>query len=351
MSEVKEGQVAPEVSTEAIDSQAVDMSKVSGKDALEATKLAEEQGISVQEALKKLKSPPKAPEAKPTVKTMASAVEEAFKGTKEPQEESVEEAVKEAKRKLKYKDGDQDVEVDEDEVLKVYKSRKDHQRAANKELQEGKKARQEAAAFIQAMKDPSKLMDVLTKLGHDPRKLSEEYLTRALEEELMDPKEKEYRETKEKLRKFEEMEELSRKQAEEARIQEVRKSYTQDYEKQFTEALQSEQVPQNKQTVGEMAKYIYRATKLGYKLSAKEAARLVKEDIQKAQMSLIGNADGETLLRLLGEETAQKLLQARGAKVKQPATQVPQEQPKPRERRPEKHTDQARNWAKFRRGQ
>ena len=52
-------------------------------------------------------------------------------------------AAAEAKRKLKIKYEDREEEVDEEEVLKVYKSRKSHQQAANKELQEGKAARKQ----------------------------------------------------------------------------------------------------------------------------------------------------------------------------------------------------------------
>lgn len=48
-------------------------------------------------------------------------------------------AAAEAKRKLKI----DDQEIDEDEVLKVYKERKGHQSAANKALQEGLKAKRQ----------------------------------------------------------------------------------------------------------------------------------------------------------------------------------------------------------------
>src|SRR5690242_14369187 len=66
---------------------------------------------------------------------------------------AVKEAAAEAKRRLKI----DDQEVDEDEVIKVYKDRKGHQRVANKELQEGLKAKKQAEEFISMMKDKGKL--------------------------------------------------------------------------------------------------------------------------------------------------------------------------------------------------
>ena len=90
--------------------------------------------------------------------------------------DAVKAAAQEAKRRLKI----DDQEVDEDEVIKIYKDRKGHQQAANKILQEGKAARKQAEEFISMMKDKGSLMDAIKKLGHDPRRLAEEYLAESV---------------------------------------------------------------------------------------------------------------------------------------------------------------------------
>lgn len=322
----------------------VDMSKVSGAEAVELAREAKATGKSIEEiyAAKQGKKPA---ERGPDGKFQSNQ-------PKEPStQEALKEAAAEAKRKLKIKEGDQEVEVDEDEVLKVYKSRKEHQRAANKELQEGKAARKQAEEFLAMMKDPEKFWEVAEKLGHKGRELAEKLMVKQLEDELMDPREKELRDAKAKLKQIEDMEKAQKEQLETKRMEEMKQKYVKDFETQFISALQESQLPPTKPMIAEMAKKISQAAKIGYKLSPKEAATLVKEDVQKAQLNLVGNADGETLLRLFGDEVAKKILQARGAKVKQQGFNTPQDQAERRELQTAKSGRMSpEEWAKFKRG-
>lgn len=239
-------------------------------------------------------------------------------------------AAAEAKRRLKI----DNQEVDEDEVIKVYKERKGHQQAANKELQAGKTLRKQAEEFIGMMKDPKAFYEAAKKLGHDPRKLAEEYLAAQLEEELMDPREKELKETKTKLQKYEELEKQQKEAAAKRRDDELKAKFAEDYTKQFTEALKETSLPPTKAMVAEMAKYIHRAAKMNFQMTAKEAAQLVKEDIEKAHRNLYGEADAETLVRLLGEAGVQKLRSYDVQKLKDPAANLktPEEQAETRTR-------------------
>ena len=95
----------------------VDMSKVSGAEAAELVRESKATGKSIEEVYA----------ARQGIKPSG--------GSNAPKEQSTQsalkEAVAEAKRKLKIKEGDKEIEVDEDEVLNVYKSRKEHQRAAH----------------------------------------------------------------------------------------------------------------------------------------------------------------------------------------------------------------------------
>lgn len=286
----------------------LDMSNLSGAEAVALAKEAKETGKSIEQLF-----------AEKNGKIVPNASKVAPKD--QSNQEAIKEAAAEAKRKLKI----DDEEVDEDEVLKVYKSRKDHQRAANKELQEGKAARKQAEEFIALMKDPEKFWEVAEKLGHKNRELAEKLLVRQLEDEMMDPREKELRDAKAKLKAIEDMEAKQKASIEQKRMEEMKQKFVKDYETQFIDALKSSDVPQTKHTIAEMAKYISKSAKIGFKMTPKEAAQLVKEDIQKAQMNLIGNSDGETLLKLFGDEVAQKILQARGAKVKQTNFNTPEQ--------------------------
>ncbi len=249
--------------------------------------------------------------------------------TGSPQGNPVGEAAKEAMRKLKikYQDGKEE-DVDEDEVKKVFIERRGHQSAANKILQEGKAAKKQAEQFIALMKDPDKAFEVLAKLGHDPRALTEKFLASKLQDEMMDPRDRELRDAKARLAQIEEMEKQQKDAVKAQHDAAMKKKYAEEYTKQFTDVLKSTGLPQTKETVAEMAKYIHRSAKIGFEMTPQEAAKLVQEDITQRQIAIFSQTDGETLLKLMGDETAAKILAARGAKVKTPESGLatPQEQ-------------------------
>lgn len=243
----------------------------------------------------------------------------------------VKEAFKEAARKYKVKVDGKDLEVDEGELLRGYS----HQQAANKILQEGKLARKQAEEFISLMRDPEKLFEVAKKLGHDPRTLTEQYLLSQIEEEMADPRDTELKKTKAKLKAIEDMEAMQKAKVEADRAEVLKQKFAKDYTEQFTDALKETNIPATKGTVAEMAKYIARSAEIGFKMTAKEAAQLVREDIIQAQQRLIGDSDGEVLIKLLGEEVANKVRKWDTGRLKNPEPQrtTPLEQGAPRERR------------------
>jgi len=288
------------------------MPEISG---LEAKALAEESkatGKSIQELL--MAKAGKSPVANQSQEPTADQKEQA----------------REAIRKYKVKVGGHEREVDEKELLRGYS----HQQHASKILQEGQTARKQAEQFISMMKDPEQFYEVAKKLGHDPRGLAEKYLVSQLEDELLDPREKELKEARFKLKAIEDKERKQKESIEAQRLDEVKQKYVKDFETKFIDALQKSDLPPTKPMIAEMAKYISRSAKIGFKMEPHEAAQLVKEDIQKAQISLIGNADGETLLKLLGDDVAKKILTARGSKVKQTGFTTPAEQAPKREIQP-----------------
>lgn len=304
------------------------MPELTGQQAKELAEESKATGKSIEELVK--------------AKQGVSSKESASPPTAEQKE-----AAREAIRKYKVKVDGTDMEVDENELLRGYS----HQKAANKILQEGKAARKQAEQFIQMMKDPEQFYEVAKKLGHDPRGLAEKYLVHQLEEEMMDPREKELRDARKKLKAIEDMERQQKEAIEARRVEEMKQRYVKDYQEKFIAALQEYQLPPTKPMVAEMAKYISRSAKIGFKMEPSEAAQLVKEDIQRAQMSLIGNADGETLLKLLGDDVAAKILQARGSKVKQTPFSTPSVQGERKEVKSagNKGRMTAKEWAEFKR--
>jgi hypothetical protein len=267
---------------------------------------------------------------------------------KEGKVETLSDIAKEAAKKYKVKVDGQELEVDEQELLRGYT----HQKAANKKLQEGLAARKQAEQFVAMMKDPEKFYETAKKLGHDPRLLAEKYLAAQLEDELLDPRDKELKEAKRKLKHIEDMERQQKEAVEKQRNEALKAKYAKDYSDQFVSALEETGLPPTKPMVAEMAKYISRSAQLGFKMTAAEAAQLVKEDIQIAHQRLIGDADGETLIRLLGDQVANKVRKFDVAKLKSPESQLktPQEQSE-RTERPKNSGKRmsAKEWREFNR--
>lgn len=261
---------------------------------------------------------------------------------------TIKEAIEQAK-KYKVKVDGQELEVEEAELLRGYS----HQRAASKALQEGKAAKQQAEDFVKMMRDPEKFFEVAAKLGHDPRLLAEKYVAAQLEEEFMDPRDKELRDAKKKLKTIEEMEAQQKAAVEAQRNEALKQKYAEDYTKQFTEALQESGLPATKPMVAEMAKYIARAAGIGFQMTAKEASQLVKEDVLNAHKRLIGDTDGEVLIKLLGEDVANKVRKWDTSRLKSPEQNLktPTEQQPGRERtkRTEGKRMSAAEWREYNR--
>ncbi len=229
----------------------------------------------------------------------------------------IKDAAAAAARKIKI-DND---EVDENEVIKVYRDRKGHQRAANKELQEGRAARKQSEEFITAMRDPTKLVDTLQKLGWDSkqiRQVAEQYLSGVLEDEMMDPKDKELKTTKQKLEEFERQDKARKDDEENTRNEVLKKKYADEYSREFIEALKTTGIPPTKEHVGEMAKYISRAAKIKMPMTAVEAAKLVQQDIENRSSHLFKNMTPEQIIKIVGEDGLKKLREFDTSRLKDP---------------------------------
>lgn len=284
------------------------------------------------------------PEQKPTAIPGASAQPNDQAGS------AIKDAAAEARRRLKI----DNEEIDEDEVIKVYKDRKGHQSAANKILQEGKAAKKQAEEFVKMMKDPAKLKGAMEKLGYTReqiRKMSEEILAAELEDELMDPREKDLRDAKAKLKSYEDMERQEKEAVEKRRDEDLKAKYSKEYSEQFIDALKSERLPPTKQAVADMAKYVHRAAKMNFKMTPLEAAKLVKEDIETAHRNLYGEADPETLVRLLGDQGLSKIRGYDSARIKKPEDMLktPQNQGEPRQRNSNGSRMTPKEWREFNR--
>ena len=136
---------------------------------------------------------------------------------------------RESPKKYKVKIDGEELEVDEEELLRGYQTKK----AADKRFQEGAMARKQAEEFVRLLKeDPFKVLSN-PQIGHDVRQLAEEFLASQLEEEMLSDEERERREMKRKLQEYEESEKKKKQEQEELQKKELKQRYAQDYQNQI----------------------------------------------------------------------------------------------------------------------
>lgn len=236
-----------------------------------------------------------------------------------------------AERKFKVKINGAEQEVSEKELLEGYSTR----RAADEKFREAAMTRKQAEDFIRLLKeDPAK---VLTdpRLGIDARKWAEEFLLKQLEDEMLDPREKELRKYKQQLEEYEAQKKAEKEAVEQARVAELQAKYTEEYTKDITSALDSSGLPKTEHTVKRMAYYMHQALKRGMDLKAGDVVELVKQDYISEQRALYGSLDGDMLLQLIGPDIADKIRKYDVAKVKNPNAnaKTPEKQPEPNQER------------------
>lgn len=217
-------------------------------------------------------------------------------------------------KRYKVKVDGQELEVDEAELLAGYQTRK----AADKKFQEAAMTRKQAEEFVSLLKtDPIK---VLTHpgLGVDFRQLAEQYLVQQLEEEMLDPRDRELKKYKAMVEEQEtaKKRELERQEAE--RAQQLTARYTEDYSNQIVEALKTSGLPKTERTVKAMAQYLHLGLQQGVDLKAAEVVEFVKQDYINAQKELFSALDGDTLLSILGEDVANKIRKSDVKRLKSP---------------------------------
>jgi len=206
-------------------------------------------------------------------------------------------------RKFKVKVNGIDQEVDEAELLSGYQTRK----ASDEKFREAAMSRKQAEEFIGLLRtNPMKVLND-PNLGLNFRELAEKFLVEQMEEEMLDPRDRELRDAKRQLAEIEDAKRQAKKSEEDQANEELKAKFTNDYTNQIVEALASSGLPKTEHTVKRMAYYMHQGVQRGYDLTASDVASLVKEDYIQEQKSLYGSLDGDMLIQLLGADVANKI--------------------------------------------
>jgi hypothetical protein len=248
---------------------------------------------------------PKEPKAKPK--------QEAKSDPKKEEE-------KPQKRFIQTKINGKDVSVGEDELIRHYQK----ERAAEERFQKASQIEKNAQALIEAIRqDPAKVLKD-PRLGVDMRAFAMKVLSEQVEEEILDPKDREARDLKARLADYEEREARDRQSREEKehaerheRVVNERKVH---FQQTFEKAMELSPLTRDPETaaaaVREMALHYRLAKSNGYEPTPEELAESVNGKSMKGYHSVASQLSGDELLSFLGDSIIKKIRQADLARLR-----------------------------------
>jgi hypothetical protein len=228
--------------------------------------------------------------------------------------------------RFRLQDGERVEEVDEQELVR----RAQKAWAAERRFQEAHKTRQQVEYLIKTLKDPQHLWTALQHLGHDPKKVAEQYLLQQIEEDLLTPEQRKVRDA-ERIIQEREVEKQQREQQEkQQRHSQLMSQYSEEYSQQIVGTLEKSGLPKSPETVKKMAEYMLIGLERGVRLAPEDVVPMVRNYFMRQISELLGQTEGDTLLSLLGEPVQKKFQEAMLRRLKPAGEPVPPgEQPPP----------------------
>lgn len=212
-------------------------------------------------------------------------------------------------------------------------------RAAEKRMNEAKSAKAKAFEIIKAFEEDPK--NIFKRLGPKGREAAEAFLLEQIQEEMLDPKDKELRDLKKYKEEMEAEREKTKAEKEKAALAEQEARYAQEFQSTIIGALEKSGLPKSPDLVKRMASVMAKNLDLGIELTAEELASEVRSEIQGLLKSIVKDADGDHLLGLFGEDIATKIrksdlrkLQEKQSAVFQSPKSVSASAPRKQEGRP-----------------
>lgn len=194
--------------------------------------------------------------------------------------------------KTKVKVDDQEHEVSFDDLRRGFQLRQ----ASDKRMFEAHKAKEQVQKLIESVKANPK--QAFKELGLDPLKFSEETLTEHIRSLKLSPEQRAMMEREAELQR---REEAIRQQEEQRKAQEqaaLEAQAAQQLDAELTEALQSENFPKSVYAVKRVANIMREYMVAGHTISARDAVRLAKQDIESEVRDFMDNLPPEVIEKM-----------------------------------------------------
>jgi hypothetical protein len=223
-------------------------------------------------------------------------------------------------------------------MVSSYKAQKTSDMATRK-ARDQEKLVSEIANMIQT--DPWTL---LQRAGYDPRKLAEEYLTQAIEEDMLPENEKELRRVRLERDELERQYKEEMERREQEQMQGAIQQAQQEISSQIIDALSDSSLPKSPDVVKRIANYMLIAEQKGINVNPKQVIPLVEEDFRNLNASILKSLDPTKRISYIGEDLLKQIRQDDLARLKTTQSQVSQSSPKPRQSTNKKITKE--EWRK-----
>jgi len=223
-------------------------------------------------------------------------------------------------------------------MLSSYKAQKTSDMATRK-ARDQEKLVSEIASMIQS--DPWTL---LQRAGYDPRKLAEEYLTQAIEEDMMPESERELKRVRLERDELERQYKEEMERREQEQMQGAIQQAQQEISSQIIDALSNSSLPKSPDVVKRIANYMLIAEQKGINVNPKQVIPLVEEDFRNLNASILKSLDPTKRISYIGEDLLKQIRQDDLARLKTTQSQASQSSPKPRQSTNKKITKE--EWRK-----
>lgn len=210
-------------------------------------------------------------------------------------------------------------------MVSSYKAQKTSDMATRK-AKDQEKLVSEIASMIQS--DPWTL---LQRAGYDPRKLAEEYLTQAIEEDMLPESERELKRVRLERDELERQYKEEMERREQEQMQGAIQQAQQEISSQIIDALSNSSLPKSPDVVKRIANYMLIAEQKGINVNPKQVIPLVEEDFRNLNASILKSLDPTKRISYIGEDLLKQIRQDDLARLKTTQSQASQSTPKPRQ--------------------
>ena len=170
--------------------------------------------------------------------------------------------------------------------------------------------------------------ELLKRAGYDPRQLAEEYLTQAIEEDMLPENEKELRKVRQEKEELERQykEELTRREQEQMDV--AIQQAQQEISNNIIDALENSSLPKSPEVVKRIANYMLIAEQKGINVNPKQVIPLVEEDFRNLNAQILKSLDPTKRISYIGEDLLKQIRQDDLARLKTSQSQASQSVPK-----------------------